>query len=302
MPTGNTPRHAYLIAAHNKPKQLVTLLRLLDDPQNDIYIHIDRKAAGFSEAALRAAAPDSRVVFVPRRDARWGDEVFIDVIVSLLALAAEEEHAFYHLLSGVDLPLKSQREVHAFFEANAGKEFVAFDRAAVDPAMLYDRIGRIHMRQPVRPLAQKLFRRINPAWLKLQKRLGVDRTKISSVSFQKGAVWFSITHACARYVLDQAPRYRARYRGSLCADEIWLQTILANSAYMECRAFMGFDDEPAATMRYVDWSGGGASPRTLKNEDFEMLMDSGMLFARKFDETTDADIIRKIERRVLSQR
>jgi hypothetical protein len=41
--------------------------------------------------------------FAPRQDARWGSEVFFDVIVSLIALAAAEKHLFYHMLSGVDL-------------------------------------------------------------------------------------------------------------------------------------------------------------------------------------------------------
>ena len=40
----NYEKHAYLILAHTHLRQLRTLLSLLDDPRNDIYIHIDRKA------------------------------------------------------------------------------------------------------------------------------------------------------------------------------------------------------------------------------------------------------------------
>ena len=61
---------------------------------------------------------------------------------------------------------------------------------------------------------------------------------------------------------------------------------------------MGWDDELAATMRYVDWSGGGASPRTLTSADYEMLLESGMLFARKFDDSVDADVIERISKHV----
>ena len=60
------------------------------------------------------------------------------------------------------------------------------------------------------------------------------------------------------------------------------------------RSFMGYDDELAATMRYVDWSGGGASPRVLTSADYDMLMQSGMLFARKFDDSLDASVIKRI--------
>ncbi|MEZ4628308.1 MAG: beta-1,6-N-acetylglucosaminyltransferase [Eubacteriales bacterium] len=85
----------------------------------------------------------------------------------------------------------------------------------------------------------------------LQKMVGINRIKHAPVVFQKGGVWFSITHALARYIVEKMPDYRAYYRHSSCADEIWLQTLVANSPFMEHRAFMGFDDELSATMRYV---------------------------------------------------
>ncbi len=301
MPEKPAARHAYLIAAHEKPAQLKTLLGLLDDPKNDIYIHIDRKARGFSEDELRAAAPKSRMAFCPiRLDARWGDPLFINAINFLLSHAVAEEHSYYHLLSGADLPLKPQSEIHAFFQAHAGEEFVDFDRETVDQAMLLQRIGRWNPRRPVRPLGKALYHAVEPLWLGAQKLLGVNRLKGCGVTFQKGAVWFSITHACAVYALREAWKYRGFYKDSVCADELWLQTVLVNSPFMGKRAYMGFGDECAATMRYVDWSGGGRSPRVLTSADYPALKESGMLFARKFDEAVDGEIIRIIAHDVLT--
>jgi len=37
-------KHAYMIIAHTNFEQLQTLLDLLDDERNDIYLHIDKKA------------------------------------------------------------------------------------------------------------------------------------------------------------------------------------------------------------------------------------------------------------------
>lgn len=118
--------------------------------------------------------------------------------------------------------------------------------------------------------------------------------------FQKGGVWFSITHALARYAVEQMPRYRAYYRHSSCADEIWLQTLVANSPFMERRAYMGWDDEMAATMRLCRLVWRGASPRTLAGADYEMLV-TGMLFARKFDDTVDANVIKKVSEHIRAQ-
>lgn len=35
-------KHAYLVMARSNWNQLATLLNLLDDPRNDIYLHIDK--------------------------------------------------------------------------------------------------------------------------------------------------------------------------------------------------------------------------------------------------------------------
>lgn len=37
-------KHAYLIIAHNEPDVLKTLLFMLDDERNDIYLHVDVRA------------------------------------------------------------------------------------------------------------------------------------------------------------------------------------------------------------------------------------------------------------------
>ena len=57
-------RHAYLILAHKNFGQLRKLLALLDDPRNDIFVHVDRKATGRPPSTSRlgmmpADTPDS---------------------------------------------------------------------------------------------------------------------------------------------------------------------------------------------------------------------------------------------------
>lgn len=37
-------KHAYLIIAHNEPNILKTLLLMLDDERNDVYLHVDARA------------------------------------------------------------------------------------------------------------------------------------------------------------------------------------------------------------------------------------------------------------------
>lgn len=42
-------KHAYLVMAHKDDETLRTLLRTLDDPRNDIFIHMDAKNTGWDE-------------------------------------------------------------------------------------------------------------------------------------------------------------------------------------------------------------------------------------------------------------
>lgn len=37
-------RHAYLLLPYNNPDLLKKLIKLLDDPRNDIYVHVDAKS------------------------------------------------------------------------------------------------------------------------------------------------------------------------------------------------------------------------------------------------------------------
>ena len=60
-------------------------------------------------------------------DVRWGDISVVDAEFALFDEAYRRgEYSYYHLLSGVDMPLKTQNYIHRFFEKNAGKEFVGY--------------------------------------------------------------------------------------------------------------------------------------------------------------------------------
>ena len=106
-------KHAYLIMAHNEWGLLNKLLQMLDDPRNDIYIHIDIKAEVDITALYKTVYAES--FYVPRMDVVWGGDSLVKCELELLKAAAPKHYAYYHLLSGVDLPLKSQNEIHDFF-------------------------------------------------------------------------------------------------------------------------------------------------------------------------------------------
>ena len=121
----NNGKHAILIIAHAQQELLETLCELIDHERIEIFIHIDKKWKNFDEAHLRERVKFSTLKILDTRiDVQWGSHTQIWCELALLKEAAKTPHDYYHLLSGVDLPLKTPDKILNFFDENAGKEFV----------------------------------------------------------------------------------------------------------------------------------------------------------------------------------
>lgn len=63
-------RFAYLIIAHNEPTLFRTLVRLLDDPRNDIFVHIDKRADARQFRSV--VTKHSGLYFIDNQTVNWG--------------------------------------------------------------------------------------------------------------------------------------------------------------------------------------------------------------------------------------
>lgn len=280
-------KHAYLIIAHNDFDILEKQLRLLDDPRNDFFIHIDKKVKDFPFDKFRGIPTCSRVYFIPQMDVRWGDFMQILCELELLKAATAGNYRYYHLLSGVDMPLKSNDEIHAFFAANEGKELVNTSIGA-DAVAAEDRVRRYHAMR-LRRSKNLIVRLVGtalylPVWI--LHKLGWQRKWDEDKKIAYGSNWFSITHELACYVLEQEPWIRKHFHHTCCADEVFLQTLLINSQFRE-RCYVPPGGEKA-NMRLIDWQrSNGRNPWIYRVEDMPMLLQSNCLFARKFSTQVD---------------
>ena len=117
------------------------------------------------------------------------------------------------------------------------------------------------------------------------------------MSFQlgKGSQWFSITDNFAEYVVSYYEiNLKRKFSFSYGTDEMLVQTALINSPRFLARQYkMG-------NMRLIDWerSVDGCSPHTFTAEDYDFMMQSGKLWARKVSEMVDNRIIERIYRTV----
>lgn len=290
-------KHAYLIMAHTDFALLKTLITMLDDVRNDIYLHVDKKAKDFAPAMFSTSKAKLHIL-EKRLDVRWGHYSQIKLEMLLFETAHKNgPYAYYHLLSGMDLPLKSQDYIHDFFTQNSGKEFVGFwnnlDWQAhfrVSQYFFFMQYEKAKNRY-IQIFFSKLRRFIRKNIHKITKERKTDFT------CKKGPNWVSITHNFCNYLLLQKEFILKRFKYTQNGDEVFLQTVIWNSPFKE--KLYDISDTDNGCMREIDWERGTiSSPYTWREEDAEFLMSSEKLFARKFSNLVDKKIINKIKNHV----
>ena len=262
-------KHAYLIMAHNEFDILKKLLALLDNPRNDIYVHIDRKVKNFDFDYYNKLIEKSKIEFIERIEVEWGQFSQIECELSLLKNAVKNEYSYYHLISGVDLPLKTQDEIHNFFDENQGLEFVHFcEEREIYTYNVKNRIPKYNLWE-------------------------------SNIKLRYGANWFSITHDLAKYVIFKEDWIRKYFIGSICGDELFLQTLVYDSKFENNLYVKEMNGDYRGCVRYIDWARG--NPYVFRKNDYEDLINSDKFFARKFSLKIDNEIIDTIFNHLISK-
>lgn len=285
-------RHAWLILTHGNFEILKKQLRFLDSENADIFIHLDAKIKNFDFARFSALAGKSRVTFVDRVSISWGHFSMVEAELNLLSAAVPGGYDYYHLISGVDVPLKSREYIEEYFSRAPGTNYVSFlspdiSRNDLYRVMFYYPMQRYNIRKPA---VRRTLRNLSAG---LQLGFGVDRTRQypNGFMFQKGAQWFSITHALAAYLLEKEPEIRKIFADTYCPDEMFVQTEIINSPFRETLPETAFQNDYASCLRYIDWRRG--NPYTFQNTDLDELLAAPetALFARKFDYRSGRDVV-----------
>ena len=278
-------KHAYLILAHSDFMILEELVSCIDDERNDIYIHFDKKVKVIpnlkTENANLFLIPDRISVF-------WGDFSMIKAEYALFETAQKNgPYEYYHLLSGVDLPLKSQDYIHGFFSANAGREFIGYMQLSMDH-ILRERMQRWYIFTKKFRKYYGIERYIRVGFIRLQEWLPFKRNR--GINFKKGSQWVSVTERMVQLLLSKRKWVYRTFRRTFCSDESVFQTLcwessLRNNLYntevdgIGCMRAIGWN----ADNQLIDWDA----------YDYDFLKESDALFARKFN-SSDMQFIKRI--------
>lgn len=291
-------KHAFLIEAHNNWWQLKQLIHQLDDPNHDIYVHVDKKSKDFNQDDFHGITLYSKLKFYQKYKVYWGGYSQVQVEMLLLSSAHENEYGYYHIISNADLLLWTPQTIQDFFTKYKGTEFIDCNPNAVNEnreigrrAKLYHFLQNYRRRYKIRVL-NELATFIERVLLVFQLVLSVNRIKKLDWDIIYGSNWVSITDNLVSEILRNKDKIEHTFKWTNCADELFIQTIAWNCGYRD-RIYKS--ESGSSNLRYIDWErGSNGNPYTFRWGDYQDIVRSGEMFARKFSEGVDRKIIEQI--------
>lgn len=279
---------AFIVMAHTAPQQVVRLIERLDRGPNEsrFFVHVDRKAPvpihRAIEDGLRAMG---NVRFLPTRSVTWGH--WSQVQVSLAGLAAIEESGFDPdqsvLVTGQHYPIKSPEAI--------------LDRLG-DPERAFLQVSPLPNNEWW-PTQHGGLDRIERVWVWLPRRGPVKAPLVRRSLPPRyepwgGSAYWSLGRPHRRHVLEVAKTDRALrrcFRHSGSGDEVFFQTILMSSTLR--------DSVVSDSLVFAIWPPGANNPEVLTRKDLDALERTDKLFARKFDQSVDGEVLDLVDARLL---
>lgn len=268
-------KHAWLIIAHNEFEILQRLVSELDHPHCSIYIHFDKKVRGLPTIQVREA---QLFILSDRVDVRWGSVSQIECEFALIGAAAKNgPYDFYHILSGVTLPISSWDKITSFFHEHQGISILT----PIHKDLPYQEMLKVRrMNFFLNHYSEKGFRGLISQFfwksgIALQRIFRIEINK--GIDFYKASNWLSLTQEAVSFLLDRQSEILKTYRHSFCGDEYFIPTELMASPLkpMVC-------SEEHYLLHNIARS--NASVFSLK--ELPSLRETGYLFARKFTSRT----------------
>lgn len=284
-------RHAICILAHKNTEVLRTLLRQMDMPEVEIFLHVDAKTKGFDFTGIASIVQKSKLHFVePRISVGWCEYSTAKAHCSMLKKAVEGHFDYYHVLSGQDLMIVSQKHFLDYFENLPEIKCFCEYTTQFNPEMVSRRWYLLSWVRKDRVASTFAYYARKNA-IRLQKILHLPSPIRHYEEVRKGSDWYSLPHDAVEYILKEEPTFRKDFRWAFCPSEFLVQTILYNSNYRPLLC----DN----SLRCIDWQRG--TPYTFSAADIPFLEKSGCIFARKFDESVDHKVIEYFGKVALGQ-
>lgn len=275
-------KHAYLIIANNKFEQLQFLIDLIDNELNDIYIMIDKKV----KKTPKLNTKFSNLILVDRIPIYWGDYSLVEAEIILMRESRyNNNYCYYHIISGVDLPIVDQNTIHNFFEKHPKKIFINYSNKSSN-IDLSNRTKKYSFTSCFRPnrfvLFFKIYRKVEKFFLLFQK----ERINIEGIKHASN--WVTIDNETVELIIKDEKWIKNTLKRGFLVDELFLPLcIIKYDLYDKIYYDIPTNDlktDFQGNLNYINWWDG--SPYIWTDGDIDQLIyarSKGHFFSRKFD-------------------
>lgn len=271
---------AYFILVHRFPEQFKRLFNAVYDPENCYLIHLDKKTddANICKEVEDFLADFPNAYILESENVVWGGYSMVHVELSGMKylLDINEEWDFFINLSGQDFPLQTQDYIRDFLTRNKDNNFIKIANQALSRPETMNRVEN-HFTETDTGFSGVTYKR---AYLK-------------DVISYIGGQWMILTRECCEFICNsgEVKKFEDFYLNTLIADESFFQTVMMNTSF---DGKIVNDDK-----RAIIWVPDGnikLRPKTFTKDDIDFLLIGDNLFARKFDDNVDSDIIDEVEK------
>jgi len=273
-------RIACILMAHKDPQQIERLIKKFEHFPFDFHIHLDKKT-DLKPFLYLAEIP--HVQFVHHRiKVRWASYSFLDAVLGSIkeVLKSSRHYDFISVMSGQDYPIKPVSAIYSSLEKSRGKNFICYEERDEWWSHAITRINKYHF-------TNFGFRGRYRLQFFLNTFLPPRKFPLPYILYGgPREMCMTLGTDCAKYVvdfIDSNKRLRRFIKFTWGPDEFLIPTLIMNSRFRNSVVNNNF--------YYIDWSRGGANPKTLTVEDYEVLRSSDKMLARKFDIVEDAAIL-----------
>lgn len=293
-----TVEKAYIILVHKNAKQVKRLVGRLNDGQSRFFVHVDAKSNRANFATEFAGM--HHVEFVDQVATDWGKFGLVDATLNALKAVKKSGKHFDRviLLSGQDYPIKSNKQINEFFARSPYAIFM--DHTPLPNHHRWSPNGGLY--------------RVNKYFFGFEKHSKLAAKSANFISMMvpalgrkmpanvqpfQGSQWWVIDMAALDYILDyvaENPSYISFHKHTFAPDELFFQMILLNA---KDESIVGAIDNN--NLRFMKWpEPASPHPELLNTGDMQEIKSSGALYARKFDEQHQAQLMDMIDEEVLS--
>ena len=301
---------AYLIIAHDQPRQFNRMIKALDSECVSFFVHIDSK---MNISEFSCPNFKDNVIFIKNRiSVIQGGFSLTQAMINLMKTASIlSEFDYFIFLSGRDYPIKDNNYIYDFLKDNYPMNFINFyplvgDADCINNIKKYYFIDLIYRSPRFLQKTLKAIQLFSHKWL-------TDRSFINNMIPYRGSQWFCLNRQTVDYIVNfidsqNANKYISFFKYVWGSDEIFFQTLVLNSAYaQQCRYYDQDIKNPKKFMRnenkaylhYIDWCWDRENPAVFDIGDFQTLKACDALFARKFCENKSEKLLYYIDHYLL---